>query len=486
MLSRKKIENMVYCCFDFDALPLDIQDPAKEFASTVPLEILDKLSDKIKFVLKSNFFHSIERLPDIQKCLFLKCSQSLYSKIKNGDKSFNIKQGRPTKLLSEGEQKIRQWLEERAEKCEFPTKKEFKQRCVYFLEQQKFDGSFSKNYFDELIKRIAPDFEVRRIQAVDFERGFLKKKEIEEYFQVLRNLEIEQILPKLIINLDETGFGGSKSGRMKSKKVIVTKGYKGKIHYQYDESSYHISALIAITASGNLLPPSAIIKRGSQHPDGSTCPYFNKMQVYSTPSAFMTRNVFENYFQNTILNYIQKVRNEIGNEDEPALVIYDGLKSHLSDVIFAKCAEANVRVVTIPSHSSHILQPLDQGVFRSMKNNYSSVPKWPGKSQITTKLQKIFTAIEETDNHQIILRSWSHCGILPILEEGDVQSVMLVENSVLMNETLIFDETDGINEKSRGKKTEKAPSGLMNEKELDRVKNGCCPLCGTKLPQDDQ
>lgn len=72
------------------------------------------------------------------------------------------------------------------------------------------------------------------------------------------------------------------------------------------------------------------------------------------------------------------------------------------------------------------------------------------------------------------------------MEEGDVQSVMLVENSVLMNETLIFDETDGINEKSRGKKTEKAPSGLMNEKELDRVKNGCCPLCGTKLPQDDQ
>ena len=63
MLSRKKIESMIYCGFDFNALPSDIQDMAKEFASTIPLEILDKLSDKIKFVLKSDFFHLIEHLP---------------------------------------------------------------------------------------------------------------------------------------------------------------------------------------------------------------------------------------------------------------------------------------------------------------------------------------------------------------------------------------------------------------------------------------
>lgn len=44
------------------------------------------------------------------------------------------------------------------------------------------------------------------------------------------------------------------------------------------------------------------------------------MKVYSTPKGFMTRGVFENYFQNTILNYIEKVREDIGNKEDPALI----------------------------------------------------------------------------------------------------------------------------------------------------------------------
>ena len=61
------------------------------------------LPDKVKFLLKSEFIHSIEHL--------------LYSKIKNGDKKFNFIKDRQTKLLSVGEQKIQQLLEKRAGKC---------------------------------------------------------------------------------------------------------------------------------------------------------------------------------------------------------------------------------------------------------------------------------------------------------------------------------------------------------------------------------
>lgn len=144
-------------------------------------------------------------------------------------------------------------------------------------------------------------------QPSDFERGFLEKRDIELYFNLLKTIKIETIKPKLIINLDETGFSGSKSGRMKSKKFIVSKSYKGMLRYQYEETSHHISALVGITASGKVLPPCALITRGTENPDCCTCPYYNKMKVYSTPKGFMARSVFESFFKNSIFEYVKKL-----------------------------------------------------------------------------------------------------------------------------------------------------------------------------------
>ena len=338
-----------------------------------------------------------------------------------------------------------------------------------------------------MLKRIAPDYEVRVVQPVDFERGFLSKQDIAKYFDILKNLKIDTILPKLIINLDETGFGGSVSGRKNPMKYIVSRNFKGKLRYQYQEASNHITSLVGITASGTILFSCTIIKRGTENQDGVSCPYFNKMQMYCSPNAFITRKIFEHSVQNTVIEYIQKVREEVGDPNLSALIIYDGLKGHLSDILFSKCAEQNIYIVLIPSRSSHLLQPLDQGVFRSMKSKFSTVPKWTNKSQITTKLQQIYTVIQMTNNEQVILQSWSHLGIVPKIENGEVIKVELDKNKIYNNETIVSDKTHNINERSRGEKTNKAEFGLMNESEIERVKSGCYPLCGTQInPKKDE
>ena len=211
------------------------------------------------------------------------------------------------------------------------------------------------------------------------------------------------------------------------------------------------------------------------------------MKVYCSPNAFITRKIFEHYIQNTVIDYIQKVREEINDPDKPALIIYDGLKGHLLDILFSRCAEQNIYIVLIPSHSSHLLQPLDQGVFRSMKSKISTVSKWPNKSQITTRLQQIYTVIQMTNNGQVILRSYTHSGIVPIIENGEVVSVTLDESKIFNNEIIVNDKTANINERSRGKKTNKAEFGLMNAAEIERVKSGCCPFCGTQIkPRNEE
>ena len=94
---------------------------------------------------------------------------------------------------------------------------------------------------------------MRLAQPVEFDRALLKRTSIEVHFKILRDANIEQIPPELIINLDETGFGGSTSKRMKSVKANVPKIHKGELRLQDIEPTSRISSLVGITAAGTML-----------------------------------------------------------------------------------------------------------------------------------------------------------------------------------------------------------------------------------------
>ena len=53
------------------------------------------------------------------------------------------------------------------------------------------------------------------------------------------------------------------------------------------------------------------------------------------------------------------------------LLIQDGHSSHVSIELIEKAHENNVCLLCLPAHTSHILQPLDVGVFKSFKSNFN-------------------------------------------------------------------------------------------------------------------
>ena len=55
---------------------------------------------------------------------------------------------------------------------------------------------------------------------------------------------------------------------------------------------------------------------------------------------------------------------------KPRILILDGHKSHTSVEFQYKCFKHNVYINYLPPHISHILQPLDLGVFASVKGQY--------------------------------------------------------------------------------------------------------------------
>ena len=75
------------------------------------------------------------------------------------------------------------------------------------------------------------------------------------------------------------------------------------------------------------------------------------------------------------------------------LLICDGHDSHISPKFIRHCIDNNVIVILLPPHSSHLLQPLDVGVFRSLK------------TAMTTQLDPLF----RTGLNRLEKAEWVNC-----------------------------------------------------------------------------
>jgi hypothetical protein len=68
-------------------------------------------------------------------------------------------------------------------------------------------------------------------------------------------MELSQISLYLIMNLDETRFAASKSGRQKSRRVIVPESSPPTPEFKESPDSHFVTALCGISGSGNVMIP---------------------------------------------------------------------------------------------------------------------------------------------------------------------------------------------------------------------------------------
>jgi hypothetical protein len=60
------------------------------------------------------------------------------------------------------------------------------------------------------------------------------------------------------------------------------------------------------------------------------------------------------------------------NDDKRRLLLLDGHGSHLTARFIAFCLDQNIDLVCLPPHTSHLLQPLDVGIFSPLKRELSA------------------------------------------------------------------------------------------------------------------
>jgi hypothetical protein len=171
------------------------------------------------------------------------------------------------------------------------------------------------------------------------------------------------ILPENMYNMDETGFS---IGAIKSAYVVINKTEQSQavVHPGRQEWATIIEC---ISADGTVLCLFIILKGK------------NVLQSW-IPDSILTEDwkieASESGWTNNYLRYLW-----LSEVFEPAtrekaagrkrLLICDGHESHVSAKFMSFCIKHNIELVLLVSHSSHLTQPLDVGVFGPLKHAVS-------------------------------------------------------------------------------------------------------------------
>ena len=161
------------------------------------------------------------------------------------------------------------------------------------------------------------------------------------------------------ITSPEQIWSGDETGIQNVPKEIKVLGYRKICTFQQvsSEQGKTSTVLSFVRAVGNVVPP-LVIHKGEHVQDSWKIKAPGDVQLGATTKGYITKSKFHQYG----LHFIKYLKN---------LLINDGHKSHLYNLPFYEAMRANdIEVLTIPSHTSHILQPLDSIPFAQFKRHW--------------------------------------------------------------------------------------------------------------------
>lgn len=237
--------------------------------------------------------------------------------------------------------------------------------------KHKFNTEKEKAGYDWLngfLKR-NPDITLRKSEGVSLARARgMNKAEVAEYFKILEDsMTVENVMlePKCIFNMDETGLQlNNRPGH-----VLAKKGSKAVSTITSTEKGETITVIACCNAEGIFLPPVAIMKGKNKKPEFEDGMPPGSKVMMSQKSAYITTALFLEWLKTHFVP--RKPHGKV-------LLLLDGHSTHCNSVEMLEYAvENDIILVSMPSHTSHYLQPLDRSVFKSLKTHfYEQVRIW--------------------------------------------------------------------------------------------------------------
>lgn len=238
-----------------------------------------------------------------------------------------------------------------------------------FAEQLKLKHRFNKesekagyDWLQMFLSRNT-DITLRKSEGVSLARAnAMNRLEVNNYFKLLESVFMqdnkEVFTPNCIFNMDESGLQlNSRPGH-----VLAKKGSKAVSTVTSTEKGETITIIACCNAEGNFLPPACIMKgknKKAEFEDGM--PPGSKLFM-SPKSAYITSDIFLQWLKTHFVP-----RKPTGK----VVILLDGHSTHCNSVEMLEYANQNeIILISMPSHTSHYLQPLDRSVFKSLKYHF--------------------------------------------------------------------------------------------------------------------
>ena len=251
---------------------------------------------------------------------------------------------------------------------------------------------------------------IRTPQSLSYNWATCANEEtIEDFFAKLGGVYDRLNLPSKpmqIFNIDETGVSvvhkvGKVVAEVGRRVWSITSGERGKTH----------TVVTCLSASGFVLPPCLIYPRKKAVSENFREGAVPGTLFKSTESGWITQEVYMEWFQWFI---------EVFPPARPVLLIEDGHGSHISIELIELARANEVYLLCLPVHTTHILQPLDVGVFKSFKTFFSKachkhLTKHPGRVITADVIASLIAEVWPQSMTPLnIIGGFRKCGIYPL------------------------------------------------------------------------
>ena len=182
--------------------------------------------------------------------------------------------------------------------------------------------------------------------------------EIQAWFEQLLQLRYKHCFyPSDIWNMDETGF---QIGVARAQKVL-TQSYQSEPFVASSGSRETITVIKAISANGESTPPLIIVP-------GKTYQRTWSEELHGETVIAVTDSGYSNDF--IALQWLEHFKRHSSQlrTGSHRLLILDSYNSYCTKDFIEYCDEKNIVLFALPPHTTHLLQPLDVGVFQPYKH----------------------------------------------------------------------------------------------------------------------
>ncbi|XP_053298309.1 uncharacterized protein LOC128457575 isoform X4 [Pleuronectes platessa] len=239
----------------------------------------------------------------------------------------------------------------------------------------------------------------------------VRKEAVDQFFHLLGTVIDAHGLgdkPLQIFNCSETGF------QLGRKRVLVPKpaslGCRPVLGLRD-----HISVLACFSAAGEDIPPFIVYSKA--YPGGvcyKTQGPPNALYGWSG-SGCINSDLFKKWFLKHFLLHAPKQR--------PLLLIFDGHKSPVNLEVVEAARKEDVVLLCLPSHCSHILQPLNAGLFVLLRQRFAALLGEGcatdthfaiSKKEFSGVFKGTYQLAKEEEGARIVKEGFSKCGIYPL------------------------------------------------------------------------